>query len=75
MFILFTSLTFQTVKFTIRNLNTRNISVTTLQGKSQYGVRKLNSGIYGSPFVYNKKSFKVPFMKYFISLVALLEFD
>ena len=50
-------------------------NVTTLQEKRQYGVRKLNSGIYGSLFVYNKKSFKVPFMKYFISLVALLEFD
>ena len=71
MFILFTSLTFQTVKLTIRNLNTRN----TLQGKSQYGVRKLNSGIHGSLFVYNKKSVKVPFVKYFISLVAVLEFD
>ena len=37
-------------------------------------MRKLNSGIHGSLFVYNKKSFKVPFMKYFISLVAVLEF-
>ena len=50
-------------------------NVTTLQGKSQYGVRKLNSGIHGSLFVYNKKSVKVPFVKYFISLVAVLEFD
>ena len=50
-------------------------NVTTLQEKRQYGERKLSSGIYCSLFVYNKKSFKVPFMKYFISLVAVLEFD
>ena len=31
--------------------------------------------IHGSIFVYNKMSLKVPFMKYFLFLVAVLEFD